>query len=884
MNVKTESLKPYFVNGVEFIPLYQWDKVNQDGKPLGKTPTIDEWPKKRFQKDAYKTWLKKGRNLGYRIKEHELIIDIDPRAFKKGVDSLQLLAETFGYFDFDELIEEERVVKTGGGGWHIYCTLPKSVDFHLLKERIDAYPGVEFKKKGKQVVAAGSKHPSGNYYEWLHICDPQEVPEKLLTLLKRDKKTSQGAKYGLIDGVQLEQMVLSQLDVTDFRSNDTWFPILAASHHVTGGNGLEAFLRWSTSDSEYENDENRIISRWDSLGDESKNPYTGGQLLKAISEAGGDTSLLSAIIDFSEFKEQKAVEEEVFNPTEKHLFDQADGLSQRLSDGEGLTEDESEFLEDIGFDPNEDERRPYREKVFEAIETLSKDSTPEELDKVIGIVANADAYTIEEAKGLIVSNTRLKLQFVKSQIKEKQNDDANEDLAAFFAKKTLDEVFNKGRHIMNTPEGILYAYVKTHWIKINSDLLGKLVRRVFKKMQPKLKGKGKINENSLTVQAVSLIKMDASTVSNRLFSGEEAKSIINCLNGELHINGRTGEHRLEEHSYKSYLTSCLNVNYDPTATAPLFMKTVNEIFSNFKDSEQMVKHLGEVCGYTIQPVKNIAAWWLFKGPGGDGKSTIINLLGAILKETQLNTSVKILSVGGANSYAHGVNSLVGKLSVIIEEIPSHHLFDDAGLKNLSANKGMEANPKGKDTFNFTYCASLIMCSNTFPSIRDVSSGTYRRANVIPFNAQFVKRNKADINREADIINDPVEMSGMLNFFLEGLQRLRDRGRFNPPPSCRKATEDWQLQSNNLFRFASECIVRVESIKPPLIGKQSEIFEVYRHWCEYEGIQERSRLGTQNFASGLVDLGFIHKKSGGDMRFYGGRLDGRKIRDFDGMGD
>ena len=37
----------------------------------------------------------------------------------------------------------------------------------LIRETLEDYKGVEFKTgAGRQVVAAGSRHPNGKYYKW----------------------------------------------------------------------------------------------------------------------------------------------------------------------------------------------------------------------------------------------------------------------------------------------------------------------------------------------------------------------------------------------------------------------------------------------------------------------------------------------------------------------------------------------------------------------------------------------------------------------------------------------------------------------------------------------------------------------------------------------
>src|SRR5690606_8498460 len=116
---------------------------------------------------------------------------------------------------------------------------------------LDAYPGVEFKAHGRQVVAPGSIHPETGRPYASRVPDPlderADAPEGLLDLIRRPVGASD-AEPGILAPDDLAEL-LALLDPTEFASNDLWFPVMAASHHATAGDGLEEFLAWSAGDS-----------------------------------------------------------------------------------------------------------------------------------------------------------------------------------------------------------------------------------------------------------------------------------------------------------------------------------------------------------------------------------------------------------------------------------------------------------------------------------------------------------------------------------------------------------------------------------------------------------------------------------------------------------
>jgi hypothetical protein len=88
-----------------------------------------------------------------------------------------------------------------------------------------------------------------------------------------------------VDPERLEAM-LERIDVEQYRDQDAWFRLMAACHHVTNGDGREAFIAWSISDGVYSDHAEIIGQRWDSLTVCKPGGLTGGPLWKALREAG----------------------------------------------------------------------------------------------------------------------------------------------------------------------------------------------------------------------------------------------------------------------------------------------------------------------------------------------------------------------------------------------------------------------------------------------------------------------------------------------------------------------------------------------------------------------------------------------------------------------
>jgi hypothetical protein len=227
-------------------------------KPLGKAPVDPKWTTiKVVSRAVRRRCLAELRNMGIRLKPTQLVIDIDPR--NGGNRGFQDLCFRIGLND-----EEWPCVITGSGGRHYYLLLP---DGFSVVEMLDEYPGVEFKSGGRQVVAAGSKHPNGKFYKWSRKHPDIRkgiplAPTNLLNTIRRPcrghNSASEGGQY---TPEQLEAM-LARLDVLDFQDEPKWRQLMFACHHATNGDGEAEFVAWSAGDPNFAGDSASVVKRW----------------------------------------------------------------------------------------------------------------------------------------------------------------------------------------------------------------------------------------------------------------------------------------------------------------------------------------------------------------------------------------------------------------------------------------------------------------------------------------------------------------------------------------------------------------------------------------------------------------------------------------------
>jgi Bifunctional DNA primase/polymerase, N-terminal/Family of unknown function (DUF5906)/Primase C terminal 2 (PriCT-2) len=229
----------------------------------GKKPAEGGWRRNApLSASKAKARFESGQNIGVRLRDIDLVIDVDPRHFEGGDDPFARLAKEFG-------LPEAPRVRTGGGGFHYYFEKPADIS---VVNGLDQFKGIEFKSLGRQVVAAGSVHPeTKRRYALdddplaLSLLDASEAPVALLDAIRKPVASQSDSGFGDIDTEKLAEW-LSWIDVADFKDETKWRELMMSCHHGTGGTGIDEFVSWSTSDPEYAHDSEKIRKRWLSLG------------------------------------------------------------------------------------------------------------------------------------------------------------------------------------------------------------------------------------------------------------------------------------------------------------------------------------------------------------------------------------------------------------------------------------------------------------------------------------------------------------------------------------------------------------------------------------------------------------------------------------------
>lgn len=426
------------------------------------------------------------------------------------------------------------------------------------------------------------------------------------------------------------------------------------------------------------------------------------------------------------------------------------------------------------------------------------------------------------------------------------------DLANVLAESVLADKFSNGDHLIHLA-GRFYRFGGTCWEEMNEEKLKKLVLGQIRG----LKKRAHLKVASLMGEVTAILRANQEADTDIFAERTDPLPVINCQNGELWL-GPDGKPDLRPHNPTSGQRHTLPVRYDPAASCPEYDQALDQIFSNAKDKDGLVRHWHELVGYLIQPTRQLPCIVVLLGEGANGKTKLLNTVTRLLGPQ----ATFFGNVDQLENNRFSLGALRGKLLFVDDDVKIRLKLPDGVLKKISEAKPITGEEKFKNPVTFTSRAVPFLLCNGVPFLQDVTPGMVRRLHIIPFDKSFVGEERDTMLFERIWAK---ELPGILNRSLEGWSRLQKRGDFEIPKDAKQELKTWLVQANPLSAFVEECVTT--DVQGRI--KLREVYDRFRQWAKDSGIVRG--LSMQALAADLQNLGFTIKKSNGDRRVYGLKL-------------
>ena len=488
--------------------------------------------------------------------------------------------------------------------------------------------------------------------------------------------------------------------------------------------------------------------------------------------------------------------------------------------------------------------------VQKAIEQLNSQSTMADIKEVLKLSLSYSQAQRMHFLDKIANNTPFKKATIKALMDEVMAEKSLSkpiDVSDRLMEAMLNAEYKGGEHLLLSSDRTYWRYNGCYWEPIPDHHLKKTLLPHARKLVQKLEDGSVATFNT---SIMNILEGRVYREDNPLRQiNREMPSVINCLNGELWFDDM-GDVTLKPHRPGSYLRHCLNVEYDPSATCPMFDQAALEIFANSKDSGDMYRHFLELAGYICQPQRKFAIIVLLHGRGSNGKTSLMKIIRRLLGENMVVSD----RMGDIEGNVFKIGDLDGKLMLLDDDVDAGTLLPDGFLKKISEEKPMRGQHKHKSPFEFTCLAVPVMLANEYPVMSDLSYGMVRRMKAFPFNRSFepheIKRDLFDEIWER-------ESSGILNKVVEGFGRLKKRGDFLEPVDCINAKKEWLIRSNVLTSFIDEMCEIGEGYRVPL----GEFYKAFTAYCTVSGVRNvQSLKGVHSRLEGLgYRIGLLNGK-------------------------
>ena len=317
-------------------------------------------------------------------------------------------------------------------------------------------------------------------------------------------------------------------------------------------------------------------------------------------------------------------------------------------------------------------------------------------------------------------------------------------------------------------------------------------------------------------------------------------NIINVKNGLLNVLTCT----LAPHT-PDYLSNVQNpVEYNPATDCPAIKQFLTEIHE-----KEDISTMQELFGYLLLRDNRIQKAVLSVGGGENGKSTEQRVIQAFLGPE--NCAHKSWQQLENDRFAS--SGLEGKLVNLFADLPSNGVDTTTTFKMLTGGDAIDAERKFKDSYSFLSFAKLIFSTNKPPKVSNEDSYAFwRRWIIMEYPRQFTdKDKKPNILQE---LTTPEELSGLLNYALEGLKRLLTNNKFSYNKSVDEVTEYYMQAADPVYAFAvsSECDIRGD-----VVVLKDAFYDAFKEYCKKN---KMPILAPNSFARSLVNQVGFHVRA------------------------
>jgi putative DNA primase/helicase len=226
----------------------------------------------------------------------------------------------------------------------------------------------------------------------------------------------------------------------------------------------------------------------------------------------------------------------------------------------------------------------------------------------------------------------------------------------------------------------------------------------------------------------------------------------------------------------------------------------------------------------------------------------------------IDPGLLMASSQGKNEAARSIARLPGARLALMNETPTHALWDDGAVKALASREAIQARELYREAFDFFPTHKLWIRGNHLPGARDASDGFWRRMVAVKFGEQ-IGAGEIISNLDRQIIDE--ELSGVLAWALKGCRDWQASG-LKIPASVAKEIDAYRAESDTLGQWLEEETERAPDGRLPA----KAAFASYSLFCAEHGLKPGSETA---FGRAMAERGLTKYRAMRERGYEGLRL-------------
>lgn len=320
---------------------------------------------------------------------------------------------------------------------------------------------------------------------------------------------------------------------------------------------------------------------------------------------------------------------------------------------------------------------------------------------------------------------------------------------------------------------------------------------------------------------------------------------VNFRNGTLDISNE-GE-VMRGFDKNDHLTYQLPFDYDDKAACPAFDQYIRRVLPDEASRRVLCEFLGWIFLHDLKLEKVLVLF----GDGHNGKSVLFDIVNALL-------GIHNVSNYGLSSLSKMENRCALGSALLNFGSEINERCDTDLFKKMASGEALEARRLYQDSYIMRNYARLAFNANILPRDTEHTNGFFRRFLIIPFKETITEAEK-DPDLARKIIE--TELSGVFNWVMDGLRRLRRQRKFSPCPVADQALATYKQESDSTAGFLEEgCWIPSHETR---VGK-GEFYKAYQDYCRDSG---HAALNKLNFGKRLLGTHRISESKSGGSRFW-----------------